>query len=109
VAYEYDPDNLLRHVDYWFEDDIKSEWPQSVYSDPNANPDEYNPTSEAETFYFSVETTGSRKSEDIMWSAIQTLKQKLGIVFYALGGSENAGVAGAPAVPVANGIYRGPV
>jgi DNA-directed RNA polymerase II subunit RPB3 len=35
VAYEYDPDNLLKHVDHWVEEDVRKEWPKSEFSDPN--------------------------------------------------------------------------
>lgn len=35
VAFEYDPDNRMRHVDYWYEEDVAKEWPKSQYSDPN--------------------------------------------------------------------------
>lgn len=26
VAFEYDPHNKLRHIDYWYEEDAKEEW-----------------------------------------------------------------------------------
>ena len=55
VSYEYDPDNSLRHVDYWAEDDPRKEWPKSRYSGPDADPDKYDPHAEAETFYFNFE------------------------------------------------------
>jgi len=26
VGFEYDPNNTLKHLDYWYEEDAKSEW-----------------------------------------------------------------------------------
>ena len=30
VSFEYDPHNRLRHTTYWYETDIKQEWPLST-------------------------------------------------------------------------------
>ena len=61
ISYEYDPDNLLRHVDYWAEEDPLKEWPKSVYSDPNADPSAYDPKAKATTFYFKFEVNVGSK------------------------------------------------
>ncbi len=86
VGFEYDPHNKLRHTTYWYEDDIKKEWPSS----PNAsleeqgNPDEYDPTAIPQDFYFNIETTGSMPPPNVISGSLEILKQKLDVLVFAL-------------------------
>lgn len=97
VAFEYDPDNLLRHVDYWYEEDKIKEWPKSNYSDPNITGNEpFDPFAKADKFYFSVETTGALKPEDVVLSAISILQAKIGILQLSLDEETATLAAGAP-------------
>lgn len=83
VAFEYDPDNLLHHTDFWVENDANKEWPKSIYSQIDnygVVGEKYDPTAEPERFFFTVETSGSLKPEEILLSAISVLQGKLGTV-----------------------------
>lgn len=89
VAFEYDPDNVLRHTTFWTEGDVNGEWPLSQntelgrYVDPSApHPDDppYDPAAEPNKYYFCVESVGSLKPEEIVASAISVLQGKLGAV-----------------------------
>ena len=79
VGFEYDPHNKLRHTTYWYEDDIKKEWPasQSAPLEDQGNPDEYNPLAVPEAFYFNVETTGAMPPSDVVSEGLEILKVKL--------------------------------
>lgn len=84
VAYEYDPDNVLKHVEYWFEEDKDKEWPKSVYSKGDGKDQKFDPAAEADTFYFSVETTGALSPEKVITSALTILQTKLASCQYSL-------------------------
>ena len=89
VAFEYDPDNLLRHTNFWVEEDVNKEWPHSIYSQTGVYPDEnnqlpYDPTAEPDKFYFDVEAIGSLRPEEILLQAINVLQSKLGAVQLSL-------------------------
>eukprot|EP00732_Lithocolla_globosa_P004920 Lithocolla_globosa_v1_NODE_4767_length_1369_cov_18.460076.p1 type:complete len:269 gc:universal NODE_4767_length_1369_cov_18.460076:75-881(+) len=88
VAFEYDPDNRLRHTTLWFEESIKEEWPRSSNSklkedeDPEDLP--YDFKAEPDKFYFKVEAVGSLKPEDIVVAGLTVLTEKLKRLDYLL-------------------------
>ena len=59
VAFEYDPDNRLRHTTYWVEGDMDKEWPKSVYTDCGEKGyplnERWDPHAKPDKFYFNVE------------------------------------------------------
>ncbi|KAI9665664.1 MAG: 45 kDa subunit of RNA polymerase II [Bathelium mastoideum] len=92
VGFEYDPHNRLRHLDYWFENNPKDEWPVSTNADWEPEPAEGEPfdyNAEPDTFYMNVETVGGLEPDAIMQQGIKVLQQKLASVIQELSGGDD--------------------
>ncbi|KAF2804072.1 DNA-directed RNA polymerase subunit D [Mytilinidion resinicola] len=99
IGFEYDPNNKLRHLDYWFEEDPIKEWPKN---EENANidgiPQEGEPfdyDAVPTRFFFDVETVGGLEPDQIVLQGIKVLQRKLaGIIGDLTGTEETNGVDG---------------
>lgn len=87
IEFEYDPWNKLKHTDYWYEQDIAAEWPQSKnceYEDPPNEDDVFDYNAKPNTFYMSVETVGSLTSDQVVIRGIKTLQDKVADILFSL-------------------------
>ena len=69
VSFEYDPHNRLRHTTYWYETDIKQEWPLSTNAAEEEAPRDDEPfdyNAKPQKFYFEVETDGSLGPQEVV-------------------------------------------
>ena len=69
IGFEYDPYNKLRHTSYWFESNIREEWPVSTNAQEEEEPRDDVPfdyTAKPRKFYMNVETDGSLGPEEVV-------------------------------------------
>ncbi|KAK1754607.1 RNA polymerase [Echria macrotheca] len=101
IGFEYDPHNKLHHLDLWYEQDPKKEWPPSEYAAWEEPPQEGEPfdyDAVPNRFYFNVETAGPLPPDTIVAEGIKVLQLKLaGLVRELSDGDDGA-----------NGGYDGP-
>jgi DNA-directed RNA polymerase II subunit RPB3 len=96
VGFEYDPNNKLRHLDYWYETDAKDEWPVDERNatwegDDTAADATFDPDAVPSAFFFEVEGIGTLEPDDIVRGGIEVLQTKLAETIKVLGGAEAAG------------------
>ncbi|KAF9566757.1 RBP11-like subunits of RNA polymerase [Agrocybe pediades] len=80
VSFEYDPYNKLRHTTYWYETDIKAEWPLSENAREEEAPRDDEPfdfNAKPNKFYFEVETDGSLGPQEVVMKGLAELQNKL--------------------------------
>lgn len=97
VGFEYDPHNKLHHLDLWYEEDAKKEWPPSKnfeWEDPAGEGEAFEYDKEPEAFYFDVETVGGIEPDVLMQTGIKVLQQKLALVIAELGDAPEGRVGG---------------
>ncbi|KAF2400240.1 RNA polymerase Rpb3/RpoA insert domain-containing protein [Trichodelitschia bisporula] len=97
VEFEYDPHNKLRHLDLWYEEDAKTEWPLSEnaqWEDPAQEGEPFNYDAVPETFYMRFETVGTIEPDACFQQTVKVLQQKLAEVIGALAGNDQNGVNG---------------
>jgi DNA-directed RNA polymerase II subunit RPB3 len=91
VGFEYDPLNKLRHVDYWYEENAKEEWPvdernANWESEDTAADAAFDPDATPGAFFFDVEGVGTLEPDQIVQEGIKVLQNKLAAIIQGLGG-----------------------
>lgn len=94
VGFEYDPGNKLRHVDYWYEESAKDEWPidernASWEGEDTAADAAFDPDAVPGAFFFDVEGVGTLEPDQIVQEGIKVLQNKLALVIQGLTGKKN--------------------
>ncbi|KAK4462445.1 DNA-directed RNA polymerase II subunit RPB3 [Cladorrhinum samala] len=87
IGFEYDPHNKLHHIDYWYEQDPKTEWPPSEYVDweePPAEGEPFDYDAVPNRFYYNVETSGPLGPDGIVTEGIKVIQQKLAGLIHEL-------------------------
>ena len=82
IGFEYDPNNKLRHLDYWYEVDAKEEWPVNQKnaeweSEETAADFTFNPDAQPSAFFFDLESTGVLEPDEIVHQGVDVLQKKL--------------------------------
>ena len=97
IGFEYDPNNKLRHVDYWYENDAKDEWPVDERNAAWEGEDtgtmegrDFDPDAVPGAFFFDVEGVGTLEPDQIVQQGIHVLQNKLANIIQALGGAGEA-------------------
>ena len=103
IGFEYDPHNLLRHTQLWFEHDAKAEWPPTKNADWRPyegfqTNERFDYNAEPTEFFVNIEGTGVMPPDQILHAGIRVLQQKLATVIRELkdGRDTHAGGRGSP-------------
>jgi DNA-directed RNA polymerase II subunit RPB3 len=115
VGFEYDPNNKLRHVNYWYEADAKDEWPidernANWEGDESAADASFDPDAVPSAFFFDIEGVGTLEPDDIVRGGIDVIQKKLAETIKVLGGVDGMNGAQSPGgyePAPANGAYGG--
>lgn len=107
IGFEYDPNNKLKHTDYWYEVDAKDEWPVDQKnaeweSEETAADASFDPDVQPSAFFFDLESVGIIEPDDIVHQGVSVLQTKLAEVISGLGSSDhglNGGVSPDPYEP----------
>lgn len=94
VGFEYDPENKLRHTQYWYEDNPETEWPvdeeNAAWESGETSKDvTFDPDAKPETFFFDVEGVGTLEPDQIVQGGIKELQNKLAEILRVLGGTDD--------------------
>lgn len=97
ISFEYDPNNKLKHVDYWYENDAKEEWPideknASWEGEETAADAAFEPDAVPSAFFFDIEGVGTLEPDHIVQQGIVVLQQKLAAIIDGLGGGSGDAV-----------------
>ncbi|KAI0268804.1 DNA-directed RNA polymerase [Gloeopeniophorella convolvens] len=106
VSFEYDPHNRLRHTSYWYETDIKREWPLSANAAEEEEPRDDEPfdyNAKPQKFYFEVETDGSLGPQEVVMKGLTELQTKLANLILGLKPESDDFAAGGSQIPATNG------
>jgi DNA-directed RNA polymerase II subunit RPB3 len=80
VAFEYDPYNKLRHTTYWYETDVRAEWPLSENAkeeEPPRDGEPFDYNANARKFYMEVETDGSLGPQEVIMKVCPKIPSNL--------------------------------
>lgn len=69
VSFEYDPHNKMRHTSYWYETDMRAEWPLSDNAreeEPARDDELFDFNAKPNKFYVEVETIGSIAPQEVV-------------------------------------------
>ena len=98
VGFEYDPNNRLRHLYYWYENDAKEEWPvnekNASWEGEDAADAVFDPEATPGAFFFDVEGVGTLEPDQIVQQGINVLQNKLADIIRGLGGADADGPNG---------------
>jgi len=91
VGFEYDPNNKLRHISYWYENDAKEEWPIDQRNaewegDETAADAAFDPDAVPSAFFYDIESVGTLEPDDIVRLGIRVIQEKLAEIIKVLGG-----------------------
>ncbi|KAB5586041.1 DNA-directed RNA polymerase [Coniochaeta sp. 2T2.1] len=94
IGFEYDPHNNLRHTDFWYEHDIKTEWPKSSnarFEEPKGEGEPFDYDAVPNRIYMRVESARQIAPDVIVQEGIKVMQQKLAGLIHALSDDDQNG------------------